>query len=88
MFFCFAVCISDKYNEYPSGTINQNQNRKSNMNKTFSHSFESKSLSAQHTPGDEHLFLDVSQKLRVILAGQIQTLSMETQDLQTVQHVE
>lgn len=58
------------------------------MNKTFSHSFESKSLSAQHTPGDEHLFLDVSQKLRVILAGQIQTLSMETQDLQTVQHVE
>lgn len=42
----------------------------------------------QHTPRDEHLFLDVGQKLGVILAGKVQTLSMETQDLQTVQHVE
>lgn len=43
---------------------------------------------SQHTPWDEHLFLDVGQKLGVILAGKVQTLSMETQDLQTVQHVE
>ena len=42
----------------------------------------------QHTPRDEHLFLDVGQKLRVILAGEVQTLPVETQDLQTVQHVE
>lgn len=42
----------------------------------------------RHAPRDEHLFLDVSQKLGVILAGEVQTLSMETQDLQTVQHVE
>lgn len=42
----------------------------------------------QHTPRDEHLLLDVGQKLGVIFAGKIQALSMETQDFQTVQHVE
>lgn len=44
-------------------------------------------MNCRHTPRDEHLFLDVGQKLGVILAGKVQTLSMETQDLQTVQHV-
>lgn len=44
--------------------------------------------SLQHTPGDEHLLLDVSQKRGVVLTGEVQTLAMETQDLQTVQHVE
>lgn len=43
---------------------------------------------SQHTPRDKHLFLDVGQKLGVILAGKVQTFSMETQDLQAVQHVE
>lgn len=42
----------------------------------------------QHTPRDKHLFLDVGQKLGVILTGKVQTLPMETQDLQTVQHIE
>lgn len=42
----------------------------------------------QRSPGDEHLLLDVSQKLGVILTGEVQTLSVEAQDLQTVQHVE
>lgn len=41
-----------------------------------------------NSPGDEHLLLDVGQELRVILAGEVQTFSMETEDLQTVQHVE
>lgn len=41
-----------------------------------------------HTPRDEHLLLDVSQELGVILTSKVQTLSMETQDLQTVEHVE
>lgn len=41
-----------------------------------------------HRPRDEHLLLDVGKKLRVIFAGKIQALSMETQDFQTVQHVE
>lgn len=38
-------------------------------------------------PGDELLLLDVGQELRVVLAGQVQTLSMQAQDLQAVQHV-
>lgn len=41
-----------------------------------------------NTPGDEHFLLDVGQKLRVILAGEVQTFSMEAEDLQAVQHVE
>lgn len=39
-------------------------------------------------PGDEHLLLYVGQELRVVLAGQVQALSMQTQDLQAAQHVE
>lgn len=45
-------------------------------------------MNCHHTPRDEHFLLDVGQKQGVVLAGQVQTLSMETQDLQTVQHVE
>lgn len=41
-----------------------------------------------HIPGNEHLFLNVGQELGMIFAGQIQALSMETKDLQTVHHVE
>lgn len=41
-----------------------------------------------NTPGDEHFLLDVGQKLRVILASEVQTFSMEAEDLQAVQHVE
>lgn len=41
-----------------------------------------------HVPGNEHLFLNVGQELGMIFAGQIQALSMETKDLQTVHHVE
>lgn len=38
-------------------------------------------------PWDEHFFLDVGQKLGVILTGKVQTLPVQTQDPQTVQHV-
>lgn len=41
-----------------------------------------------NTPRDEHFLLDVGQKLRVILAGEVQTFSMEAEDLQAVHHVE
>lgn len=49
--------------------------------------FLTEKISCENTPRDKHLLLDVGQKLGVILAGEVQTLSMETQDLQTVQHV-
>lgn len=39
-------------------------------------------------PGNEHLLLYVGQELWVIFSGVIQTFSVQTQDLQTVQHVE
>ena len=42
----------------------------------------------QVPPGDDHLLLDVGQEVRVVLAGQVQTLPVQTQDPQAVEHVE
>ncbi len=39
-------------------------------------------------PGDEHLLLNVGQEQRLIFPGVIQAFSVQTQHLQTVQHVE
>lgn len=56
--------------------------------KTAEHFFKKTKETGWHIPGNEHLFLNVGQELGMIFAGQIQALSMETKDLQTVHHVE